>query len=89
MNTEILGIGAGICTSVSLLPQLFRIVKQKKAEDLSYFMLAILMTGLAGWTWYGIEKKDLPIILTNSFSIVVNIVLTYFTIRYKEKPTAS
>jgi MtN3 and saliva related transmembrane protein len=59
MNKEILGIIAGIFTSVSLIPQLVKIIKEKKAENISYFMLAILMAGLIGWIWYGI--------LTNCF----------------------
>jgi MtN3 and saliva related transmembrane protein len=84
-NTEYIGIAAGICTSVSLLPQLIKIIKEKKADDISYFMLAILVTGLSGWVWYGCMKSDLPIILTNSFSVLVNLMVIFFTIKYKEK----
>ena len=83
-NTEYIGIAAGICTSVSLLPQLIKIIKEKKADDISYFMLAILITGLSGWVWYGIRKSDLPIILTNSFSVSVNILVIIFTAKYKK-----
>jgi len=83
-NTEYIGIAAGICTSVSLLPQLIKIIKEKKADDISYFMLAILITGLTGWVWYGIRKSDLPIILTNSFSVLVNILVIIFTAKYKK-----
>ena len=82
--TNYVGLGAGICTAISLLPQLIKIVREKKAEDLSYFMLGILLTGLGGWIWYGILKNDLPIILTNSFSFLVNILVIIFTIRYKK-----
>jgi MtN3 and saliva related transmembrane protein len=82
--TNYVGLGAGICTSVSLLPQLIKIIREKKAEDLSYFMLGILLVGLGGWIWYGILKKDLPIILTNSFSFLVNILVIIFTIRFKK-----
>lgn len=83
-NTEYVGIAAGICTSVSQLPQLIKIIKEKKADDISYFMLAILITGLAGWVWYGCMKSDLPIILTNSFSVLINLLMVFFTYRYKK-----
>ncbi len=79
-----IGILAGVCTAISLLPQLFKIIKKKKAEDISYFMLFILITGLMGWTWYGIEKKDYPIILTNAFSVLVNLLIIVFTVKYKK-----
>jgi MtN3 and saliva related transmembrane protein len=83
--TNYLGITAGIVTGVSLLPQLFKIIKNKKAEDISYFMLAVLITGLCGWVWYGIRKKDMPIIFTNAFSILINILTIIFSARYKNK----
>ena len=83
--TGALGIGAGICTGISLVPQLYKIVKTKKAENISYFMLAILITGLAGWVWYGIRKNDLPIIFTNAFAILINLLTIVFSIKYKNQ----
>ena len=74
-QSQVIGIAAGICTGVSLLPQLIKIIKEKKAEDISWIMLFILLTGLAGWVWYGLLKQDYPIIITNSFSILVNIAI--------------
>jgi MtN3 and saliva related transmembrane protein len=83
--TNWLGIAAGSCTGISLVPQLYKIIKTKKAENISYFMLVILITGLAGWVWYGIRKNDLPIICTNAFALVVNLVTILFSIKYKNK----
>ena len=79
------GIGAGICTAVSLLPQLIKIIKEKKANDISYVMLFVLLAGIAGWIWYGILKEDYPIIITNSFSFIVNVLVICFSIKYKQK----
>ena len=77
------GIGAGAFTALSLVPQLFKIIREKKAENISYFMLAILLTGLGGWIWYGILKDDLPIIITNAFSFINNILIIIFSAKYK------
>ena len=82
-----IGIGAGVCTALSLLPQLFKIIKDKKANDISYFMLFILITGIGGWIWYGILKNDYPIIITNTFSFLVNLLVIGFSIKYKNKNT--
>ena len=79
------GIGAGICTAVSLLPQLIKIIKEKKANDISYVMLFVLLAGIGGWIWYGILKEDYPIIITNSFSFIVNVLVICFSIKYKQK----
>jgi MtN3 and saliva related transmembrane protein len=80
-----IGIGAGVCTALSLLPQLFKIIKDKKANDISYFMLFILLAGIGGWIWYGILKKDFPIIITNAFSFLINLLVIGFSIKYKNK----
>ena len=84
MNATYIGIAAGVLTSFSLLPQLIKIIREKKAEDISYFMLIILVLGLGTWIWYGALREDLPIILTNSFSLLINTLVIIFTIRYKE-----
>ena len=78
------GIGAGICTAVCMLPQLVKIIRSKKAEDLSYAMVVVMISGISAWIWYGILKKDLPIIITNGFSLLVNVIILFYSIRYKE-----
>ena len=83
--TGYIGIGAGICTAVSMLPQLVKIIREKKAEDISWFMLFILLTGLGLWIWYGVRKEDYPIIITNCFSFLVNVLVIIFTALYKKK----
>lgn len=85
MNTiQVVGIVAGACTSISLLPQLIKTIKEKKGGDISYFMLAILLIGLGLWIWYGILKEDYPIIITNSISFVLNILIIFFNIYYRK-----
>jgi MtN3 and saliva related transmembrane protein len=82
-QTEIIGLAAGICTSISLLPQLIKLVKHKKAEDISLFYLIILFVGLALWMWYGFLRDDIPILVTNGFSLVLNGIVIVLGIRYK------
>ncbi|MCW3117502.1 MAG: hypothetical protein JWM28_1584 [Chitinophagaceae bacterium] len=79
------GIGAGIFTAVSLLPQLVKIIKTKKSEDISFFMLFILLAGVACWIWYGFLKQDYPIIVKNLFSLLVNMLIIVFSLLYKKK----
>ncbi len=83
--TTITGIGASIFTATSLLPQLFKLLKEKKAEDVSLGMLAVLFTGLILWVIYGCMKNDLIIIIANSFSLLVNIITTILTLKYKKR----
>jgi MtN3 and saliva related transmembrane protein len=82
-QTEIVGITAGICTSIALLPQLIKLRKHKKAEDISLFYLVILFVGLSLWVWYGVLREDIPIMVTNGFSLVINGIIIVLGVRYK------
>ena len=44
-TTQWIGIAAGVLTSVSMLPQLIKIIKEKKAGDVSVVMLLVLIGG--------------------------------------------
>lgn len=85
MDENLLGIIAGALTSVAMLPQLVKVIKNKNAEDLSWGMLIVLITGLSLWVWYGFLKDELPIILSNAFAVLVNITLLICCIIYKKK----
>jgi MtN3 and saliva related transmembrane protein len=79
----IIGVAAGVLTAVSMLPQVFKTIKTKKAEHVSPLMLIILICGVSLWVVYGILKNDLPIISTNSFSVLVNMCMLFLRWRYR------
>ena len=83
--TNVIGLSAGILTGVSMLPQLFKIIKNKKANEVSAIMISILLAGLGLWVYYGFLKKDFPIIITNSFSFVISSLVLFFKLWYDKK----
>ncbi|WP_207495056.1 SemiSWEET transporter [Aridibaculum aurantiacum] len=88
-TTSIVGIIAGILTSCSLLPQLIKIIKDKRVEDLSLGMFITLVTGIGLWIVYGILRDDMPIMVTNGFAFTLNIAILFFHFKYKRKPAVS
>lgn len=82
---NIIGLSAGVFTGVSMLPQLIKIIKEKNAKDVSAIMISILLCGLALWVYYGVLKKDLPIIITNAFSFSVSSLVLFFKVLYDTK----
>jgi MtN3 and saliva related transmembrane protein len=81
-TTQWIGIAAGVLTSISMLPQLIKMIKEKKAGDVSIVMLLVLIAGLAFWAVYGFMREDIPIIVTNCFSFVLNIIVLTLRIKY-------
>lgn len=84
---KIVGITAGILTGASMLPQVIKMFKEKKASQVSIFMLLILVSGLGLWIWYGALKQDWPIIITNAFSLTLNIIMIVLRFKYRDKKT--
>ena len=82
---QVIGIAAGTLTAASMMPQLIKTIKEKKAAQVSVLMLVFIITGVALWIWYGILIKDWPIIITNSFSLLLNGVMIYFRYKYRKK----
>jgi MtN3 and saliva related transmembrane protein len=85
VNPFIVGIVAGTCTGIALLPQLIKIVREKKAADISLLMLLVLFSGISLWIWYGVLKEDWIIIVTNGVSLVINLLIMFFSYRYRNK----
>ena len=82
--STVLGFVAGILTAISMLPQLIKTLKEKKADDVSPVMLAVLIGGVILWIVYGALKKDLPILITNSISFLLNAWMFFLRKKYKE-----
>jgi MtN3 and saliva related transmembrane protein len=80
-----IGIIAGLLTSISMLPQLIKIIKEKKAKEISLKMLIVLTTGNVLWAVYGLMREDWPIIVTNCISITINSITAIYRIRYKDR----
>lgn len=77
------GLAAGVFTGISMLPQLIKIIKKKRAEEVSLVMISVLLCGLGLWVYYGILKEDFPIIITNAFSFCVSSLVLFFKLRFQ------
>jgi MtN3 and saliva related transmembrane protein len=82
--TDILGLSAGICVTIAVLPQIWKAWKTKKVKDISPIMFGILVFGVALWVVYGVVENDLPIIATNSASLLLNGIMLYLMVRYNK-----
>ncbi len=82
--TDVLGLVAGMCTMVAVIPQIKKAWKTKKVEDVSPGMFIVLIIGVFLWVIYGITQNDLPIIATNGISLALNGFMLYLMICYKD-----
>ena len=87
ISNDFIGLIAGVFTSTAMIPQLVKTIKEKSAEDISPFMVIILIIGTGTWSYYGVLKDDLPIIITNAFSCLVNSLMLFFKIKFTRSPS--
>lgn len=78
----IIGLVAAALTTRSFLPQVIKTIKTKKAEDISLAMYLILCVGILLWIVYGLWIKDLPIIIVNFVSFILNAMILFLKIKY-------
>ena len=84
MFENLTGITASIFTTIAVLPQVYKVIKNKSAEDISLWMFASLLIGVGSWTIYGFLKNDWPIILTNGLSFLFNAAMIYVKLVYSK-----
>ena len=82
IHIGIIGVIAGICTTISFIPQIIKIRKTRHVRDISLYMFIILTTGIFLWLIYGIFLKQFPIILANSASLVLCLFILAAKIMY-------
>jgi MtN3 and saliva related transmembrane protein len=79
----ILGLFAATLTTIAFLPQLFKIWHSKSAKDVSLEMLIIFCSGVFLWLVYGIYLQALPIIIANLLTLIFNLIILWFKIKYR------
>jgi MtN3 and saliva related transmembrane protein len=78
----IYGYLAAICTTVSFIPQIIKIIKEKEAKDISIGMYLIFTFGIMMWLVYGILLNEIPIIIANSFTLIFALIILYLKFRF-------
>ena len=83
MESDILGYVGGFIISITLIPQLIKTYKTKRAHDISplFVILAFLTTLI--YLSYGILINETPIIAANSVLLFQNFLLLYFKYIYR------
>ncbi|MEM8894413.1 MAG: SemiSWEET transporter [Bacteroidota bacterium] len=77
-SVEYLGLLAGLLTTISFLPQVIKTWKSKSASDLSLEMFLIFCSGVVLWLIYGLVTLNVPIIVSNIFTLLLSGSILYF-----------
>ena len=79
---ELIGMIAGLLTTVAFLPQAFKIWRSRSARDVSLAMFVCFCVGIVLWVVYGVMLGSLPVILANVVTLCIAATILVFKIRY-------
>ncbi len=80
--TEAIGTVAAICTTVSFVPQLVRVLRRKSADDISLGMFLFFSLGVFLWLIYGIRIHSLPVMEANAITLVLSVAILILKLHY-------
>lgn len=83
MYLDVIGFIAAILTTSAFVPQVYKIWKRKSGKDVSLVMYLIMLTGVCMWGFYGIMIKSPPIIVANTVTALLLLVVVYLKLKYK------
>ena len=72
-SVTLLGLVAASCTTVAFLPQVVKNWRRKSAGDLSFGTFGLFTFGVVLWLVYGALIGNLPIIVSNVITLVLNV----------------
>ena len=81
-TSEIFGYLGMVFLTITLIPQLVRVFKTKRAADLSYIFLSINVLTCVFFLIYGILLSETPLIIANTIVILQTLTLIFLKNKY-------
>ena len=72
---ELIGYVAACCGTVSLIPQIIKLWKERSAKAISATMYLIYTLGVILWLIYGIMINSIPLIIAEIITLVLSIAI--------------
>ncbi|HOZ27747.1 MAG TPA: SemiSWEET family transporter [Hyphomonadaceae bacterium] len=82
LTINIVGVAAGLCSMVSFVPQIGKILKTKAAEGVSLKMFSVTVTAFVLWTTYGLLLGSWPIALSNAVCLCLALAIVALRLKF-------
>ncbi|MBL7865670.1 MAG: hypothetical protein JNK10_12375 [Cyclobacteriaceae bacterium] len=82
---EIAGHTGAFLSSVTFIPQVYKVWKSKSATDLSLATMLIVFTSTIVWLIYAFALNLWPVILANGIICFLSLMLIYFKFAFVKK----
>ncbi|MEZ5319964.1 MAG: SemiSWEET transporter [Vicinamibacterales bacterium] len=86
---SLVGLSAGILTTVAFVPQVWRAWRTRSTGDLSLGMLVTFVAGLSLWVAYGVQLREAPIVVSNVVTLGLALALLALKLRHGTRAIAA
>ncbi|WP_139957623.1 SemiSWEET family sugar transporter [Flavicella sediminum] len=82
-HVEVVGLIAATLTTISFVPQVYKIWKTKSAESVSLTMFLLFFTGVVLWFVYGVYIGSLSMTIANTITGALSLIIIYYKLKLK------
>lgn len=82
---EMVGHAGSLLSSITFMPQVYKVWQTKRTQDLSLTMMFIVFTSTLVWLIYGVGLMLWPVIICNSIIAILSLMLIYFKFTFEKK----
>jgi MtN3 and saliva related transmembrane protein len=77
------GYLAATLTTAAFVPQVAQVWKSKSTKDLALPTLLSFIAGVSMWLIYGLLVQSTPVVIANTVTLILNLVILRFKLKYK------
>jgi MtN3 and saliva related transmembrane protein len=82
---ELTGHLGSLLSSITFIPQVYKVWKTKRTQDLSLSMMLIVLTSNIVWIVYGAALMLWPVIICNTIISLLSLSLIYFKLTFDKQ----
>ncbi|WP_127120887.1 SemiSWEET family sugar transporter [Chryseotalea sanaruensis] len=82
---ELMGHSGSLLSSITFMPQVYKVWQTKRTQDLSLSMMLIVFSSTIVWIIYGVGLMLWPVIICNSIICLLSLMLIYFKLSFEKK----
>lgn len=82
---EMVGHAGSLLSSITFMPQVYKVWQTKRTQDLSLSMMLIVLSSTIVWLVYGWGLMLWPVIICNSIIAILSLMLIYFKLTFEKK----
>ena len=80
------GVGAALCSMISFIPQLMKLIRERDASGVSLRMYMVMVAGFLLWIAYGAASKAWLLAASNVINLILTASILVMKLRIDAKP---